>query len=176
MTAQILDGKGLASSIIGGIRQIIDDRVGKERRRPGLAVVIVGKDHASHIYVRNKRRSCEEAGILSRAYDLPGDTTEGELMSLIDELNADTDIDGILVQLPLPAHLPETRITDHISPLKDVDGFHPDNMGRLTLGQPVLRPCTPKGIMTMLSDAEVNTGASCRGCRPVQHCRTTAGA
>ena len=156
MTAKILDGKALANFIIGGIRKKIDDRVDNDRRRPGLAVIIVGEDHASHIYVRNKRRSCEEAGILSRAYDLPVETTEDELLSLIDQLNEDADIDGILVQLPLPAHLPETRITDHISPLKDVDGFHPDNMGRLTLGQPVLRPCTPKGIMTMLSDAEID--------------------
>ena len=155
MTARIIDGKGLAKSIIAGIRKKVDDRVGAGLRRPGLAVIIVGEDHASHIYVRNKRRSCEAAGILSRAYDLPAETTETELMSLIGELNEDLEIDGILVQLPLPPHLPEQRITDHISPLKDVDGFHPENMGRLALGQPGLRPCTPKGVMTLLNDAGI---------------------
>ena len=156
MTARIIDGKGLADSIIDGITDKIDARVGAGGRQPGLAVVIVGADPASHIYVRNKRRSCERAGIVSRAYDLPTETTEVELVSLIDELNRDPEIDGILVQLPLPGHLPETRITNQISPLKDVDGFHPENMGRLALCQPGLRPCTPKGIMTMLSSAEVD--------------------
>ena len=156
MSAQILDGKRLANTIICGVREKIEQRLAAGLRRPGLAVVIVGADQASHIYVRNKRRSCERAGILSRDYDLPGETSESDLMSLIDELNNDVEIDGILVQLPLPNHIRESEITNHISPLKDADGFHAENVGRLALRQPGLRPCTPKGIMAMLNDAGIN--------------------
>ena len=119
-------------------------------RAPGLAVVLVGSDQASQIYVRNKRTACEEVGITSRDYDLPHATTEQQLLQLIAELNADPAIDGILVQLPLPPHINEPAIIEHISPVKDVDGFHPYTVGRLAQRIPMLRPCTPFGVMTLL--------------------------
>ncbi|MCU7932789.1 MAG: bifunctional methylenetetrahydrofolate dehydrogenase/methenyltetrahydrofolate cyclohydrolase FolD [Candidatus Thiodiazotropha sp. (ex Codakia rugifera)] len=150
MSAQILDGKAIAADIRGQIKAAVDSRVDAGQRRPGLAVVLVGENPASQVYVRNKRRSCEEVGFLSESYDLPVSTTQDELLALIDRLNSDDAIDGILVQLPLPDQIDEEAVIERILPTKDVDGFHPYNVGRLALRMPVLRPCTPKGVMTLL--------------------------
>ncbi len=146
MPAELIDGKRVAAGIRQGIRQ----QVATRRRAPGLAVVLVGADPASQIYVRNKRQACEEMGFLSKAYDLPADTSEARLLGLIDELNADPAIDGILVQLPLPAHIHTEAVIERIRPDKDVDGFHPYNIGRLAQRIPKLRPCTPYGIIKLL--------------------------
>ncbi|HEV2110183.1 MAG TPA: bifunctional methylenetetrahydrofolate dehydrogenase/methenyltetrahydrofolate cyclohydrolase FolD [Gammaproteobacteria bacterium] len=146
MPAQLIDGKAFASEIRRGIRE----QVGARRHAPGLAVVLVGQDPASEIYVRNKRQACEEVGFLSRAFDLPADTSEDKLLALIDELNRDQAIDGILVQLPLPHHILPERVIERIRPDKDVDGFHPYNIGRLAQRIPKLRPCTPFGIIKLL--------------------------
>ncbi len=150
MTAQLIDGKAIAGTIRGEIRERIQVRAEQGLRPPGLAVILVGQDPASQIYVRNKRRACKDAGIVSKAFDLPDDTGETELLRLIDQLNADDQIDGILVQLPLPEHINENVIIERILPVKDVDGFHPYTVGRLAQRIPVLRPCTPYGIMTLL--------------------------
>lgn len=150
MTAQLIDGRKVARQIRDEIGITVSRRVKDGYRRPGLAVVLVGSDPASQIYVRNKRAACEEAGILSRDYDLPVDTPELDLLALIAALNADTEVDGILVQLPLPAHISEPTVIEHISPIKDVDGFHPYTMGRLAQRIPMLRPCTPYGVMKLL--------------------------
>jgi methylenetetrahydrofolate dehydrogenase (NADP+)/methenyltetrahydrofolate cyclohydrolase len=150
MTAQLIDGKSIAAEVRARIRDAIASRSAGGLRQPGLAVVLVGADPASQIYVRNKRSACEEVGILARDYDLPATTTEADLLALIDALNADPAVDGILVQLPLPAHIDETAVIERISPLKDVDGFHPYTVGRLSQRIPVLRPCTPYGVMTLL--------------------------
>ena len=150
MTANILDGKAIAADLRQTIKTKVAERVAAGERAPGLAVVLVGKDPASEVYVRNKRRSCEEVGFYSESHDLPIDTNQESLLALIDELNAKEEIDGILVQLPLPDHIDEEAIIERILPTKDVDGFHPYNVGRLTLKMPILRPCTPKGVMTML--------------------------
>jgi len=150
MTAQIIDGKGIAKDIRLEIRQKTDARAADGHPRPGLAVVLVGDDPASQIYVRNKRLACEEAGIESRDYDLPADTTQIRIIELIDELNDDPSIHGILVQFPLPAHITEAAIIERIAPYKDVDGFHPYTLGRLAQRIPILRPCTPYGIMILL--------------------------
>lgn len=150
MSAQILDGKAIAAELRNEIRQRIEERRQRGLRVPGLAVILVGSDPASQIYVRNKRRACEETGMLSFAHDLPAETTEAELLALIDKLNADPAVDGILVQLPLPPHIDAQRVIERIDPSKDVDGFHPVNMGALALRLPGLRPCTPHGVMIML--------------------------
>ena len=146
MPAQLIDGKAFAAEI----RRDIRARVAARRRAPGLAVVLVGQDPASEIYVRNKRQACEEAGFLSRAFDLSATTPEDKLLALIDELNGDAAIDGILVQLPLPAHIRTEQVIERIRPDKDVDGFHPYNIGRLAQRIPKLRPCTPYGIVKLL--------------------------
>ncbi len=146
MSAQLIDGKAFAA----GLRQDIGRRATARDRAPGLAVVLVGADPASQIYVRNKRQACEEAGFISKAYDLPTETPEAKLLGLIDELNADPAIDGILVQLPLPAHIHTEQVIERIRPDKDVDGFHPYNLGRLAQRIPKLRPCTPYGIIKLL--------------------------
>jgi methylenetetrahydrofolate dehydrogenase (NADP+)/methenyltetrahydrofolate cyclohydrolase len=156
MPAQLIDGKKIAGDIRREIRQQIDARTAQGIARPGLAVVLVGSDPASQIYVRNKRRGCEEAGIESRDYDLPPETPEADILSLIDELNNDPTIHGILVQLPLPDHVNEMAIIERIHPIKDVDGFHPYTVGRLAQRIPVLRPCTPFGIMILLEKIGVN--------------------
>jgi len=156
MSAQLIDGKGIADGIKREIRAITDALAAQGARRPGLAVVMVGESAASQIYVRNKRRSCEEAGIVSRAHDLPATVQEGELLGLIAQLNADNEIDGILVQLPLPAHIRTRAVIEAIDPTKDVDGFHPYNLGRLAQREPLLRPCTPYGVMRMLQAAGVD--------------------
>lgn len=152
MSARIIKGKALAQRIRDDIRASIEARVAHGLRRPGLAVILVGEDPASQIYVRHKRRDCEEAGILSRAFDLPASTSERTLLDHIDELNQDPAIDGILVQLPLPGHIHTTAVIERIRPDKDVDGFHPFNVGRLAQRIPALRPCTPLGIIRLLED------------------------
>ena len=150
MTANILDGKAIAAELRQTIKSRVEARVAAGKRAPGLAVVLVGQDPASQVYVRNKRRSCEEVGFYSESHDLPADTSQETLLALIDKLNTKDEVDGILVQLPLPEHIDEEAIIERILPTKDVDGFHPYNVGRLTLKMPILRPCTPKGVMTML--------------------------
>jgi len=155
MAARIIDGKGIAEQIKARVRVATDALLAAGKRRPGLAVVMVGDSAASQVYVRNKRRSCEQAGIYSSAHDLPASTSEAELLSLIALLNADTAIDGILVQLPLPAQIRSRAVIEAIDPAKDVDGFHPYNLGRLAQREPLLRPCTPYGVMVMLEQLGV---------------------
>lgn len=150
MTAQLIDGKAIAASLRQEIAQRVAHRRQHGLRAPGLAVILVGDDPASTVYVTHKRKDCEEVGFVSRAYDLPSTTTQQELEALIDSLNADAAVDGILLQLPLPAHLDASNLLERISPDKDVDGFHPFNIGRLAQRIPLLRPCTPKGIMRLL--------------------------
>lgn len=148
--AAILDGLEVSDVILTDVRRAIDAHVAGGGRRPGLAVVLVGSDHASQIYVRAKRKDCEKAGIRTRDFDLPATTTQAELLELIHELNRDEEIHGVLVQLPLPPQIDEIAITNSISSSKDVDGFHAFNVGRLALRQHGLRPCTPRGIMALL--------------------------
>lgn len=150
MTAQLIDGKAIAALVRKQVALQVEARQADGKRAPGLAVVVVGEDPASQVYVTNKHRACEQVGILSFQYALPSDTTQSALEQLIDELNADPRVDGTLLQLPLPAHLDPRPILERILPHKDVDGFHPYNLGRLAQRLPVLRPCTPKGIMTLL--------------------------
>jgi methylenetetrahydrofolate dehydrogenase (NADP+)/methenyltetrahydrofolate cyclohydrolase len=151
MTARIIDGKAIAEQIKAQVRVSTDALAAAGRRRPGLAVVMVGDSAASQVYVRNKRLSCDQAGIISSAHDLPASTSELELLDLIGLLNNDSAIDGILVQLPLPAQIRSRAIIEAIDPGKDVDGFHPYNLGRLAQREPLLRPCTPFGVMKMLA-------------------------
>jgi len=153
--ANIIDGKGFAARIREKVKQRVRQRTASGKRPPGLAVILIGSDTASEIYVRNKRAACEEAGIISHSYDLADDITQPELVALIDKLNNDMAIDGILVQLPLPGHIDAETIIERIRPDKDVDGFHPYNIGRLALRIPVLRPCTPRGIMVLLEHTGV---------------------
>lgn len=151
MSAQLLDGQAIAADLRASIKENVDTILAAGGRPPGLAVVLVGANPASQVYVRNKRKACAEVGFHSALHELPDATSQADLLELIDRLNADPAIDGILVQLPLPAHLDEMAVTERILPTKDVDGFHPYNVGRLVLRTPLLRPCTPKGIMTMLA-------------------------
>ncbi len=150
MTAHLIDGKKIAKQVRQDVASYVSSLIEAKKRQPGLAVVLVGSDAASQVYVSNKRKACEEVGFVSKSYDLPSDTSEEELLSLVDELNTDATIDGILVQLPLPAGLNAEKVLERIHPHKDVDGFHPYNIGRLAQRIPALRPCTPKGIMTMI--------------------------
>ncbi len=159
MSAQLIDGKSIAARVRQQVARQVQARREAGARVPGLAVVLVGEDPASAVYVRNKQRACEEAGIQSIKYDLPAETSQTELEDLVDRLNADPSVDGILVQLPLPGHLDSRPILERILPHKDVDGFHPYNLGRLAQRLPLLRPCTPKGIITLLQD----TGVDIRG-------------
>jgi len=154
MTAKLLDGKRIAHQLLGQLRARVELRNAQGKPPPGLAVVLVGDDAASAVYVRNKRRACAEVGFRSRAYDLPATTTQMELVALVDALNADPEIHGILVQLPLPAHIEANAIVNRIDPRKDVDGFHPENIGRLALRQRGLRPCTSKGVMSLLAHTD----------------------
>ena len=147
---QILDGKKVSGLIQEKVAAAITKRVNDGHQAPGLAVVLVGNDEASHVYVNNKIKACERTGIRSVTHQLPRQTSSKALNALIDELNADPDIHGILVQLPLPEHINETEVTNRIDPIKDVDGFHASNVGHLALRQPGLRPCTPRGVMTLL--------------------------
>lgn len=150
MSAKIIDGKALAEKIKVDVRVATDALVAAGKRRPGLAVIMVGDSAASQVYVRNKRRSCEQAGIVSSAHDLPASTSEHELLELIALLNGDSAIDGILVQLPLPKQIRTRPVIDAIDPSKDVDGFHPYNLGRLAQREPTLRSCTPYGVIRLL--------------------------
>ncbi len=156
MSAQILDGKAIAAELREDVRKQVEARVAAGGRQPGLAVVLVGADPASTVYVGKKRQACEQLGMHSTAHELPAETTQEQLLALVDELNGRDEIDGILVQLPLPDHIDEQTVIDRISPEKDVDGFHPVNMGRLTLRLPGLRPCTPHGVMTMLEKTGID--------------------
>ena len=162
MAARIIDGKSIAQDVRTEVRKAIDGMVGRGLRRPGLAVVMVGDNPASQVYVRNKRRACEDCGIVSVAHDLPQSTSEMELLAKVDELNADDAVDGILVQLPLPDHIRESSVVERIDPRKDVDGFHPYNVGRLAERNPLIRPCTPYGVVRMLD----HIGVSVKG----KHC------
>lgn len=155
MTAQLIDGKAIAQQIRHSVKEQVQQRLNEGKRAPGLAVVLVGSDPASEVYVGSKRRACEEVGFVSKSFDLPASSTQDDLYQLIDQLNNDDDIDGILVQLPLPKGLDANLIIEHIHPDKDVDGFHPANVGKLCLRQPGLRPCTPKGIMTLIESTGV---------------------
>ena len=151
MSAQLLDGKAIAADLREQIKAQVASRVAAGRRPPGLVVVLVGDNPASQVYVRNKQNACEQVGFQSELLRLPAETSQDELLELIDMLNARDDVDGILVQLPLPQQIEADKVTERILPTKDVDGFHPYNVGRLVLRQPLLRPCTPKGVMTMLA-------------------------
>lgn len=150
MTAKILDGKALAAALRADLKSLMDARNAANLRPPGLAVILVGNDPASSIYVKHKGNDCQEVGFKSEIRHLSGDTTQAELMAMIDELNGDPSIDGVLVQAPLPKHIDATAVTERIAPHKDVDGFHPYNVGRLALRDPSLRPATPKGVMQLL--------------------------
>lgn len=159
MTARLIDGKATAAQLLTDVKQRVEDRRARAQRAPGLAVIMVGNNPASEVYVRNKRKACADVGMVSRSFDLPADLTEASLLRLIDELNNQPDVDGILVQLPLPTHINAQIVIERIHPHKDVDGFHPYNVGRLAVRMPVLRPCTPRGIMRLLE----TTGEPIRG-------------
>jgi len=159
MSAQILNGKKIAQALRAEIKQRVERRLQAGLRAPGLAVLKIGHAAASEVYVRNKRQACSEAGFHSFDYDLPVDVSQEKLISLIDQLNTDPNVDGILVQLPLPEHIDQTTIIESIDPDKDVDGFHPYNIGRLVQRIPRLRPCTPHGVMRLLEA----TGETLRG-------------
>ena len=161
-TAQIIDGKAIAALVRADIRTGVATRLAAGKRPPGLAVIMVGDNPASQVYVRNKRQACTDCGIHSIAIDLPRSTTEPELLGHIDRLNGDPAIDGILVQLPLPEHIRQSEVVERIDPHKDVDGFHPYNIGRLAERNPLIRPCTPYGVIRMLD----HIGVSVRG----KHC------
>ncbi|MGH8296336.1 MAG: bifunctional methylenetetrahydrofolate dehydrogenase/methenyltetrahydrofolate cyclohydrolase FolD [Steroidobacteraceae bacterium] len=150
MTAQLIDGRRVAAEVQTQVRGKVDAVLARGSRRPALAVVKVGNDPASEVYVRNKRRACEEVGIRSVAHDLADTASQAALLSLVDDLNRDAQIDGILVQLPLPGQIQQTAVIERIDPVKDVDGFHPYNVGRLAQRIPVMRPCTPYGVIRLL--------------------------
>jgi methylenetetrahydrofolate dehydrogenase (NADP+)/methenyltetrahydrofolate cyclohydrolase len=156
MSAQILDGKTIAADVRAQVKSRVGELTAEGRRAPGLAVILVGQNPASQVYVRNKRKACEEVGFYSELSELPGTTTQDALLDLIDAYNRREEIDGILVQLPLPEHIDEEAVIERIAPTKDVDGFHPYNVGRLVLRMPLLRPCTPRGIMTLLERTGVD--------------------
>jgi methylenetetrahydrofolate dehydrogenase (NADP+)/methenyltetrahydrofolate cyclohydrolase len=152
MSARVIDGKAVAATVTRDVAQRVATRTAQGRRVPGLAVVLVGENAASQVYVRNKRRTTESVGMRSFAHDLPDDAPESALLALIDRLNADPAVSGILVQLPLPKHIDAENVVERIDPRKDVDGFHPYNVGRLVLKAPTLRPCTPFGCMRLLAE------------------------
>ncbi len=160
--AQLIDGKAISAAVRAEIKENTQKLKDETGVCPGLAVVIVGEDPASQVYVRNKRRACEEVGFYSEAYELPEDTTQAALEALVDKLNADPRIDGILVQLPLPRHLDENAILLRIDPKKDVDAFHPYNVGRIMIGDYAFLPCTPAGVMELLRRSGIDcTGKDC---------------
>lgn len=154
MSARVLDGKRIADELLKRLAARVQARIGAGKSQPGLAVILVGSEAASTVYVRNKRRACSRVGFSSLAFDLPEDTPEAELAALIDRLNADSTVHGILVQLPLPAHVDANALINRIDPHKDVDGFQAENVGRLVLRQRGLRPCTSKGVMTLLAHTD----------------------
>ncbi len=156
MSAQILDGKAVSKRIINDIRAETDERKARGLRAPGLGMILVGENPASAVYVRNKEKSCRKSGVRSIMHRLPEATTQADLLGLIDQLNADPEVDGILVQLPLPGQIDENAVIERIAPEKDADGFHPYSMGRLALGLPGFRPCTPRGIMTLLAETGID--------------------
>lgn len=156
MSAQIIDGNRVAAEIRAILKQEVDSTIAQGKRVPGLAVILAGDDPASKVYVSFKNKACAEIGIKSFSYDLPGRTEQAELLNLIEELNNDARIDGILVQLPLPSHIDTNEVIDRITPEKDVDGFHPENMGLLAINQAFLRPCTPKGVITLLEQIKID--------------------
>lgn len=151
---EIIDGKAIAQKVRSEVGALVSNRMAAGHRAPGLATVLVGEDPASEVYVRNKRRAAEKAGIQSIHHQLPSETTENELLSQIDQLNQQDDVDGILVQLPLPKGIDGEKVISRISPEKDVDGFHPENVARLSLGLPGFVPCTPYGCMRMLKEVD----------------------
>lgn len=157
MTAQLIDGKAIAQTIRNQVATKVSDRKAAGKRAPGLAVILVGTDPASQVYVGSKRKACEEVGFVSKSFDLNADTSEKQLLALIDQCNEDDTVNGILVQLPLPEHIDAAKVLERIHPEKDVDGFHPYNVGRLCQRIPVLRPCTPMGIMSLIKSTGVNT-------------------
>mgnify|MGYP000027065659 CR=1 FL=1 len=162
MAAKIIDGKTIAQQVRSEVAQKVQARIAAGLRAPGLAVVLVGSNPASQIYVASKRKACEEVGFVSRSYDLPETTSEAELLELIDTLNADNTIDGILVQLPLPAGIDNVKVLERIHPDKDVDGFHPVNTGRMISGLPSYLPATPDGILELLKHYDIETsGKNC---------------
>lgn len=163
MSAKTLDGKAVAATIRENITQQVQERIAAGLRPPGLSVILLGTDPASQAYVRSKRHACKEVGFKSLAYDLPADTAQSDLLMLIEQLNADPAVDGILVQLPLGKHIRPDQIIERIHPDKDVDGFHPCNIGRLALRLPLLRPCTPYGVITLLQ----TTGQDLKGLEAV---------
>ena len=175
MSAKIIDGKQIAAEVRRQVAEGVEQRIKDGKSAPCLAVILVGMDPASQVYVRNKKNACKEVGFESRSFDLPAETTQEELLNLVDELNQDSAVNGILVQLPLPDHLDGNEILERIRPDKDVDGFHAFNLGRLAQRMPVLRPCTPKGVMTLLHSTgqklhgmeAVVVGASNIVCRPM---------
>jgi len=152
MPARLLDGKALAQRVTAQVRDAVAQRVSRGLAAPGLAVVLVGDNAASQVYVRNKRRTTEAVGMRSFAFDPPADIPQADLLALIDRLNADPAVHGILVQLPLPKQVDPESVIERIDPLKDVDGFHPYNIGRLVVKSPTLRPCTPYGCMRLLAE------------------------
>jgi len=156
MAAQIIDGKAIANSMLEKLQARIAARAVQGVRVPTLAVILIGADPASAIYVRNKRLACEKVGIRSLAYDLPSSTTQDELLTLIEQLNHDDKVDGILVQSPLPKQIDGTLVVERISPAKDVDGFHPYNIGMLAVRQPTLRSCTPYGVIKLLQAINID--------------------
>lgn len=157
MTATIIDGKTVAQRIRGEIATEVAEFRQETGITPCLAAVLVGEDEASQVYIRNKRRACEKAGIDSRLSNLPADTSQDDLLTLVDDLNRDDGVHGILVQLPLPEQIDETAVLDAVSPLKDVDAFHPENVGRIAQGRPRFLPCTPHGIQQLLFEAGTET-------------------
>ncbi|MEI8355067.1 MAG: bifunctional methylenetetrahydrofolate dehydrogenase/methenyltetrahydrofolate cyclohydrolase FolD [Deltaproteobacteria bacterium] len=153
--AILIDGKAIAAKIRGGIAVEVN-RLESKGVRPGLAVILVGDNSASRVYVSMKEKACRDVGIFSEEYKLPSETDEPALLSRIESLNRNPNIHGILVQLPLPKHINEAAVMEAISPLKDVDGFHPYNVGRLVTGKPLFQPCTPHGIMVMLKESGID--------------------
>ncbi|ABF13955.1 bifunctional methylenetetrahydrofolate dehydrogenase/methenyltetrahydrofolate cyclohydrolase FolD [Candidatus Palibaumannia cicadellinicola] len=156
MVAQIIDGKKIAQQIKSEVAHLVQMRIKAGDAAPCLAVVLVGHDSASQMYVTSKRKTCESIGFISLAYDLPNNVSETELLMLIDQLNTNHSVDGILIQLPLPVGIDNIRVLEQIAPHKDVDGFHPYNLGRLCQRAPLLRPCTPRGVITLLERYNIN--------------------
>jgi methylenetetrahydrofolate dehydrogenase (NADP+)/methenyltetrahydrofolate cyclohydrolase len=154
LNAQIIDGKAIATKLLAQVRERVQHKLAAGISAPGLAVIMVGANPASQVYVRNKRLACDSAGVISFSHDLPENISQAELLALIDKLNVDKRVDGILVQLPLPAHIDTETVIERIHPSKDVDGFHPYNIGRLALRLPLLRSCTPQGVMKLLESTD----------------------
>jgi len=154
VSARLIDGKAIAANLLAQVRARVQHKLAAGIIAPGLAVIMVGANPASQVYVRNKRQACENAGIVSFSHDLPESVTQAELLTLIDKLNTDQHVDGILVQLPLPAHIDTETVIERIHPNKDVDGFHPYNIGRLAVRLPLLRSCTPHGVMKLLESTD----------------------